>query len=90
MGEVADTIHAKLMAGLAPEILEVVDDSASHAGHSGHRVGGESHFNVRIVSLAFQGLGRIDRNRLVNGLLADELAGPVHALSLKLQSPSEV
>ncbi len=89
MGIVANTIHAKLMEELHPEILEVTDDSARHAGHAGHRGGGESHFTARIVAAAFEGLSRLERNRLVNKILAEELAGPVHALSLKLLTPGE-
>ena len=89
MGEVAERISRKLHDGLAPVRLEVRDDSARHAGHEGAREGGESHFEVRLVSASFEGLSRLERQRLVNTLLAEELAGPVHALSLKLQAPSE-
>jgi BolA protein len=89
MGAIADGIQAKLEAGLRPERLEIVDDSHRHAGHAGTRAGGESHFTVTVVSAAFVGLGRIDRQRRVNRLLAEELAGPVHALSVKALTPDE-
>ena len=89
MGAVAERISRKLHDGLSPASLEVRDDSARHAGHAGAREGGESHFDVRMVAAAFEGLSRLERQRLVNTLLAEELAGPVHALSLKLQAPSE-
>ncbi len=89
MGEVAETISRKLEAAFSPQRLEVQDDSARHAGHEGAREGGESHFSVTMVSDAFAGLSRLDRQRRVNAVLADELAGPVHALSLKLLTPSE-
>jgi BolA protein len=86
---VADRIRAKLTSGLAPLRLEVIDDSHLHAGHAGAREGGESHFTVEVVSAAFDGMGRVARQRLVYGLLADELAGPVHALALRTLAPSE-
>jgi len=86
---VADRIAAKLTAAFQPQALEVIDDSARHAGHAGARAGGESHFNVRVVSEAFAGKTRVERQRLVYGVLAEELAGPVHALSLVLQTAAE-
>jgi len=89
MGEIAERIHSKLRAAFVPLRLEIQDDSAKHSGHSGAREGGESHFSVTIVSDAFAGLSRIARQRLVNQALKDELAGPVHALSLKTLTPDE-
>ncbi len=89
MGQVAETIQAKLQEAFSPQRLEVTDDSARHAGHAGAREGGESHFNVVIVSHAFQGLSRVQRQRGVYAALADELAGPVHALSLRVLAPGE-
>ncbi len=89
MAMVAGRIRDKLTAALAPKRLEIVDDSARHAGHAGARQGGESHFNVTVVSARFSGLNRIARQRLVYEALAEELAGPVHALSLKLRTPEE-
>ena len=86
---VATAMRRKLEAALAPSMLEIDDDSAKHAGHVGARAGGESHFNVRIVSAAFAGKSRVDRQRLVHGILAEELAGPVHALALSLKAPTE-
>lgn len=86
---VAQAMRRKLEAALAPLALEIDDDSAKHAGHVGARAGGESHFNVRIVSAAFAGKSRVDRQRLVHGILAEELAGPVHALALSLRAPAE-
>lgn len=89
MTGVAETMRRKLEAAFAPERLEVADDSAKHAGHAGAREGGESHFTVTIVSPAFAGLGRVERQRRVNAALRDELAGPVHALSIKALAPGE-
>ena len=89
MGSVADRLKSKLDKAFTPELLEILDDSAKHSGHSGAREGGESHFSVTIVSERFIGLGRIARQRLVNACLAEELSGPVHALSLKTLAPHE-
>jgi BolA protein len=86
---VADRIRSKLVAGLAPTRLEIFDDSARHAGHAGSRDGGETHFNLLVVSDRFTGQSRIERQRTIHGLLAEELAGPVHALSLKALTPAE-
>jgi BolA protein len=86
---VADRIREKLASGLKPLRLEITDDSHLHAGHAGAREGGESHFTVEIVSEAFEGVGRVQRQRMIYGLLAEELAGPVHALALKTIAPSE-
>ena len=89
MSKVANSITAKLSAGLSPTVLDVIDDSARHAGHAGAGAGGESHFNVTVEAAAFAGLNRVARQRLVYGLLAEELAGPVHALSLVTRAPGE-
>lgn len=89
MPNVADRMRAKIEAAFAPVELRIVDDSAKHAGHAGARAGGESHFTVSIVSAAFAGKGRVDRQRLVHAALAEELAGPVHALALVLRAPGE-
>ena len=89
MGPVATEIHQLLTAALAPERLEVIDDSESHRGHAGHDARGESHFTVRIVSARFIGQSRIDRQRAVNAALAELLAGRVHALSIVARAPDE-
>ena len=86
---VADTIRAKLLAAFAPAHLDIVDESHRHVGHAGAREGGESHFRVRVVAAAFEGLGRVERQRRVYAILSDELAGPVHALALELKTPAE-
>lgn len=87
--KVAATIEAKLRAALAPMRLAVVDESHRHRGHAGARPEGESHFHVEIVASAFDGLSRIDRQRRVYDILAGELAGPVHALSVTARTPRE-
>ena len=87
MGEVASRIEAKLREAFSPEQLEVVDASERHRGHGGWREGGETHFDVVVVSSAFAGLSRVERQRRVNAALAEELAGPVHALSIRAEAP---
>ena len=86
---VAESIRSKLTAGLAPTQLEIVDDSARHAGHAGAGDGGETHFNLLVVSERFTGQSRIERQRAIHALLAEELAGPVHALSVRALTPAE-
>jgi BolA family transcriptional regulator, general stress-responsive regulator len=89
MGTVADRLSVKLNQAFAPQQLEIHDDSAKHSGHAGAREGGESHFSVLIVSEHFEGLNRVARQRLVYSALAEDLAGPVHALSLQTLTPEE-
>ena len=84
-----DTIINKLREAFSPESLDVSDESHLHEGHSGHRPGGETHFRVYIVSQAFKGKSRIERHRLINAVLAGELAGSVHALAIKAEAPGE-
>jgi BolA protein len=84
-----DTIAKKLTDALHPESLSVIDESHLHEGHAGHRPGGETHFRIHIVSRAFEGKSRVERHRMINALLADDLAGGVHALALKTQAPGE-
>jgi len=90
MGKVSQLIEKKLTDALAPTSLEVIDDSASHAGHAGNPDGDrESHFHVNITSPAFDGKNRIARQRLVNGALREELKDQVHALSMKCTALGE-
>ena len=84
---VAGTIRAKLAEAFAPAALDVVDESHMHKGHVGARPGGETHFRVVMTAAAFEGLSRVERQRRVYDALAEELAGPVHALALKLNAP---
>jgi len=86
---VAERMKVKLTEALAPTDLEIVDDSHRHVGHAGHDGRGESHFRLRIVARAFEGRTRVDRQRLVYGVLAEELADRVHALSLTTLTPEE-
>jgi len=87
--KVADTIRNKLTEAFSPQKLEIIDESHLHAGHAGARDGGESHFRVTIVSEAFSGKSRLERQRMVYAEMADELAGPIHAFSVTARTPEE-
>jgi BolA family transcriptional regulator, general stress-responsive regulator len=76
-----------LVAQLAPSLVELVDDSAAHAGHAGARSG--AHFNLRIVSARFDGMARIARHRLVYDALRPWMAEGVHALAIDARTPTE-
>jgi BolA family transcriptional regulator, general stress-responsive regulator len=80
---VAETIRNKLTEALSPDHLEVIDESHLHAGHIGARPEGETHFKVVVTSSSFQGVSRVESQRQIYRILADELAGPVHALSVR-------
>ncbi|WP_292532048.1 BolA family transcriptional regulator [Methylocystis sp.] len=88
-GVVKTRIAQKLTEGLAPAALNVIDDSHRHAGHGHHHAEGETHFTVEVVSAAFEGKSLIERHRLVNALLAEELADRVHALAIRAKTPQE-
>ena len=88
-GPVAAEIDQRLRAALAPERLDVINDSARHSGHAGDDGSGESHFTVRIVSPAFAGLSRLQRQRAVNAALADLLRERIHALAIEARAPGE-
>jgi BolA protein len=84
-----DTITEKLRKAFAPDSLRVEDESHRHAGHAGHRPGGETHFRLYIVAAAFRGKSRLERHRMINATLADELSGGVHALAIHAAAPGE-
>lgn len=88
-GPVAAEIEKRLIAALAPDRLDVIDDSEKHRGHAGHDPRGESHFTVRIVSTAFAGQNRVARQRMVNAALGDLLRERVHALAMVTKAPGE-
>lgn len=87
LGPVGQRISAKLMEAFAPGSLQVIDESHHHAGHSGARPDGESHFRVVIVAEAFRGKSRVEQHRMVNAALADELKTRVHALAIQSSAP---
>jgi BolA protein len=82
LGPVGKTIEQKLLAALNPVALEIRDESHLHAGHAGARPEGETHFRVKVVSAAFAGKSLVQRHRMVNEILADELKTSVHALAI--------
>jgi BolA protein len=86
---VKSQIEKKLERSFSPQYLQVVDESHLHAGHAGAHPAGESHFRVRIAAAAFAGKGRVERHRLINQALAEELAGRVHALAIEASAPDE-
>jgi BolA family transcriptional regulator, general stress-responsive regulator len=82
-------IRQKLEQQFAPERLDIVNESALHSGHHGSPGTGESHFRLHIVSRAFAGKSRLERHRMINSALADELAAGVHALAITAHVPEE-
>ena len=86
---VKSCIEQKLQSAFQPDQLQVVDESHLHAGHVGARPEGETHFRVTLVASAFAGKSRVERHRMVNAALAEELAGPVHALAVQASAPGE-
>ena len=89
MTDRADRISAILTQHFAPAVLRVTDDSSRHAGHAGAAPGGQTHYSVLLVSEAFRGQGRVDRQRAVHAVLHAEFAGGLHALALTLRTPEE-
>jgi BolA family transcriptional regulator, general stress-responsive regulator len=88
-GPVAREIEQRLRAALAPQRLEVINDSAKHRGHAGDDGSGESHFTVEVVAERFRGMSRLDRQRAVNAALGDLLMERVHALAIRAKTPGE-
>ena len=85
---VEQTIRQKLEVAFAPAELEILNESHLHGGHAGSPGTGHSHFKVRIVAEAFRGLSRVASHRRVNGVLADELKGTIHALAIAASAPA--
>jgi BolA protein len=88
-GTLRDWMEARLQDQLAPTRLDVIDESHLHAGHSGARPGGETHYRLDIVASAFEGKSRVERHRLVNGLLDEAFQRGLHALALRARTPDE-
>lgn len=90
---VAAAIATKLQDALNPVHLEIVDESARHAGHAamhGHaRAGGETHFRLTIVAPVFEGQSRLARQRMVYAALSQELANGLHAIAMTTLTPAE-
>ena len=85
----ADLITQKLTEAFTPQSLKVEDESLKHEGHAGSRPGGQTHYRVYIVSQAFKGKTRLERHRMINQVLVDELAVGIHALALHASAPGE-
>ncbi len=89
MGSMQEEMEQILTAAFAPTHLAVINDSASHSGHSGDDGSGESHFTIEIVSAAFAGVSRLQRQRMVNAALGDIPGQRVHALAIKARANGE-
>ncbi len=82
------SIHEKLRI-LAPESMQLTDESGQHVGHEGAR-GGGGHYRLLIVSAQFEGKSRIERHRMVYGALGEMMQGSVHALAIQAYTPEEL
>ena len=85
---VAQRIRERL-AALEPLALDLVDESAQHAGHSGARPGGGTHWRLAIVSPRFAGKATVARHRMVYEALGELMQDPIHALAISARSPEE-
>ena len=85
---VAASIRERL-AALEPVQLELVDESAQHAGHAGERPGGQTHWRLTIVSPRFAGQSTVARHRMVYQALGELMQNPIHALAITARSPQE-
>ena len=88
-GPVAAEMLGRLNSALSPTQIELIDDSEQHRGHGGYNPEGESHFTLRIESLAFVGKSRVERQRMIYAALGDRMRERVHALSIKASAPAE-
>ena len=86
---IEEQITKKLRQAFAPVALEVVNDSHRHAGHAGSPQTGESHLSIKVVSESFAGKSRVERHRMVNEVLAEELKDRIHALAISALAPEE-
>ena len=88
-GPLAQEMQQLLTAAFAPAALDIINDSASHAGHMGDDGTGESHFTIVIESAQFAGVSRLQRQRMVNAALGDIPGNRVHAIAIKARAPGE-
>lgn len=86
--ERVDMIRSRLEQALSPTQLQIVDDSAKHAGHTS--AGGAGHFNILIITPAFSGKGLLERHRMVYAAVADIMPQHIHALSINAKTPEEI
>jgi BolA protein len=82
-----DIIKQKIEEALAPESLELVNESYKHKGHAGDDGSGETHYILKVVSKRFDGLSRVERQKLIHEILSEELKNGIHALSMHLITP---
>ena len=88
-GPVAAEMVRRLNSALSPTQIELIDDSEQHRGHGGYNPEGESHFTLRIESVAFAGKNRVERQRMIYAALGDLMRERVHALSIRAKAPGE-
>ena len=86
-GPVATEMLRRLNSALSPTQVDLIDDSEQHRGHGGYNPAGESHFTLRIESLAFAGKNRVERQRMIYAALGDLMESRVHALSIRATAP---
>ena len=86
---VADDIKRRLSA-LSPSRVELLDESAKHAGHAGAAPGGNTHWKLTIVSAAFAGNSTVARHRMIYAALGELMQNPIHALSINAKAPGEI
>jgi len=84
----SEQIKQLLTAAFKPALLEVIDNSAAHAGHAGAKSGG-GHYHVTIVAEAFEGKSLVQRHQLIYKALGDMMKQQIHALGINALSPSE-
>lgn len=83
----AETIKQKLEEAFKPELIEIIDHSAAHAGHAGNQGGG--HYQVTLVSAQFEGKSLVQRHQLVYQALGTMMKDEIHALGINALTPSE-
>ncbi len=89
MSSRAARIEARLRETFTASVCQLTDESSAHAGHAGAASGG-SHFRLRLVAAEFEGLSRINRQRLVYDCVRDMMLTEIHALAMTTEAPSEV
>ncbi len=86
MSDVKAELERRLVTALAPERLEVIDESEQHRGHAGYRPGGNTHFRVVLRASSLAGLDRVAQQRRVYAAVGDLMATPIHALRLDVKA----
>ncbi len=89
MGSVADYLEKHLTEAFSPSSLEVINESHLHAGHAGDDGTGESHFRIKIISSAFDGMSRIDRHRAINAVVQPKIDEGLHACAIEAKGAAD-